>query len=85
MIRLIKNSVCRLVIASEGNPLMALLVIALFVIGINTLEVVIENLIWGNRFEHWLDIVILICAIAYGAYTVEVCAIYNANIKRKDG
>jgi hypothetical protein len=73
----IKRSALIVAKASKGNPLMATATVMLFYIMFNTLEAVVEVLIYGNRFEHWFDVVFGIAFIAYAAYVVYWCGIYN--------
>ena len=42
--------------SAQGNPVIATLVVILFVVGINAVEMTVEKLIWGKSFEHWLDV-----------------------------
>ena len=64
--------------SAQGNPVIATLVVILFVVGINAVEMTVEKLIWGKSFEHWLDVAILAGSIAYAAYVVYACALYNS-------
>lgn len=66
----------------KGNPILTTCTIMLFYVMFNMVEAQIERLIFGERFEHWLDIVFQLCAIAYAAYAVYWCALYN-NMKNK--
>lgn len=68
---------CVLAYASKGNPFTAVATIILFYIMFNLLESIIETLIFGNRFEHWLDIVFEIIFITYSCYTVYICGVLN--------
>ena len=70
-----------LVHASKGCPVITTLVVMLFMLMFNILEVTIEKLIFGERFEHWLDPIFVCAAIAYAAHAVNICALYNNHIK----
>ncbi len=70
-----------LAMASEGNPVLTTITIMLFYVMINMLECQIERLIFGERFEHWLDPIIVLSCIAYSAYLVWACAVYNTQEK----
>lgn len=68
-----------LAIASKGNPVTATCTVMLFALMVNIMESVIEKLIFGDRFEHLLDIVILLVFIGYAAFAVYACAVFNSN------
>ncbi len=63
--------------ASNGNPVISTATIMLFFVMFNLLEGQIERLIFGERFEHWLDPVFMCGFIAYSAYAVWMCDAYN--------
>ena len=73
----IKRSALLVAKSSKGNPVLATVTIILFYVMFNTLESVIEILLFGKRFEHWFDVLFGIIFIAYAAYCVYWCAIYN--------
>ncbi|QJD58171.1 hypothetical protein HG264_04190 [Pseudomonas sp. gcc21] len=75
---LIHKSAMTIASATQGNPVIATFVVIMFVLGIQMLEVTVEQLIWGERFEHWLDVVIIAASIAYAAYVVYACALFNS-------
>lgn len=75
---IIHESAMTIARSAGGNPVIATCVVILFVIGIQAIEATIEQLIWGERFEHWLDVVILVASIAYAAYVVYACALHNS-------
>lgn len=66
-----------LVEASKGSPVTAIAVIMLFYLMFNLLEAMIEKLIFGERFEHWLDPIFICLFIAYAGYAVFFCAAYQ--------
>ena len=76
----IKKSSIILAIASEGNPIISTVVVALFVLAINSLFISIETLMTGSRFDHVVDIALLVASITYAAYTVYQCAVYNSGL-----
>ena len=75
---IIHESAMTIARSAGGNPITATVVVILFVLGIQMLEITIERLIWGERFEHWVDVVILVASIAYAAYVVYACALFNS-------
>jgi len=66
-----------LVRASSGNPVITTATILLFYVMFNTAEALIEKLIFGERFEHWLDPIFIMLFMCYSAYAVWWCAIFN--------
>lgn len=64
--------------ASSGNPVLAVATIMLFYVMFNLLLAQLEKLIFGERFEHFLDPVFALFFIASSAYSVWWCAIYNS-------
>lgn len=64
--------------SADGNPVLTTATIMLFYVMFNIFEGQIERLIFGERFEHWLDPFFVFCFIAYSAYAVWCCAILNA-------
>jgi len=69
--------------ASNGNPVLSTLTVMLFFVMFNVLEATIEKLMFGERFEHWLDPFFMLAFIAYSAYSVWWCSIFNS-IKERD-
>ena len=67
-----------LVKASNSNPVISTATIMLFFVMFNMLEAMVEKLIFGERFEHWLDPLFILGFIAYAAYTVWWCAVINS-------
>lgn len=64
--------------ASSGNPVMSTATVMLFYVMFNLVLASIEKLIFGERFEHWLDPVFASAFIAYSAYSVYYCALFNS-------
>lgn len=75
---LIHQSAMTIAAASKGNPVTATFTVILFVLGLQFISATAERLIWGERFEHWLDVVMLAASVAYAAYVVYACALYNS-------
>lgn len=67
--------------SSNGNPVISTATIMLFYVMFNLLESQIEKLIFGDRFEHWLDPIFIMVFICYSAYSVWWCAIFNGTKK----
>ena len=68
-------SVAMVVTASRGNPVTSVLVVGLFYVAFNLLEAMIEKLIWGKRFVHWLDPVFALGFVSYAGLTVWACSV----------
>ena len=63
--------------ASDGNPVISTATVMLFYLMFNVVEAGIEKLIFGERFDHWLDPLFQCAFIAYSAYAVWWCAVFN--------
>jgi hypothetical protein len=74
-----QSATFHLAAASGGNPVLSTITIMLFYICFNLVEAQIERLIFGERFEHMLDPIFGACFIAYAAYAVYYCAIFNGS------
>ena len=61
----------------EGDPVKAVFVVIVFYFMFSILEAGIEKLIWGERFEHWLDPAFISVFIGFSAYSVYCCAVFN--------
>lgn len=68
----------RLAQACDGSPISTTVVVMLFAVMFNVLEATAEKLIFGERFENFLDLVFLLGFIAYSAYAVCWCAVFNS-------
>ena len=75
--RPITKSAVILARACQGNPVLAMIVVAFFYLATNAIYAMIETLIWGDRFLHWFDIPTALAFMAYGAYAVYYCAAYH--------
>lgn len=65
--------------ASSGNPVITTLLVFFVYLAFDLLESTVEKMIWGERFEHWLDPIIIGVFIAWGSYSVYLCALYNSS------
>lgn len=65
--------------ASDGNPIISTATVMLFFVMFNVLEANLEKLIFGQCFEHWLDPFFIMAFIAYSAYAVWWCAVFNGS------
>lgn len=64
--------------ASDGNPVLSTATVMLFFVMFNFVEAGIEAAIFGKRFEHFLDPVFALVFMAYAAYAVYWCAVFNS-------
>lgn len=74
----IQNSALTLAKAANGNPIITTVTVFLFYLFFNLLEAMVEKLMFGERFEHWLDPLFIGAFIFYSAYAVYACALYNS-------
>lgn len=74
---ILHKSAMKLAAASDGNPIISTVTVILFFIFFNLFEAMVETLIFGERFEHWLDPLFISAFIAYAAYAVHACALHN--------
>ncbi|WP_348720356.1 hypothetical protein [uncultured Alcanivorax sp.] len=63
--------------ASKWNPIIAIIVVFLFFLAFNQLEATVELLLFGKRFEHWLDPLFMLAWMAYAGAAVWYCAAHN--------
>lgn len=68
--------------ASRNNPVLSTATVMLFFVMFNILEALIEKLVFGQRFEHWLDPFFTMMFISFAAYSVWVCAALNNSEKK---
>lgn len=66
-----------LVNASQGKVLTVLFVIGIGYIVVDKIEAMVERLIWGERFEHLLDLIILAAFCVFAFYSVHLCTLYQ--------
>ena len=74
----LEKSALTLARASDGSPIVSTATIMLFGIMLTLLEAQVETLLFGERFEHWLDVLLMLAGIAYSAYAVWWCALFNS-------
>lgn len=79
MIEFIKDSGDKLAQASNGNPVISVIVVGFFYVWFNMLLALVEKLAFGERFEHWLDPVFGFFFICYAGYSVVACAYHNTD------
>jgi len=75
---LLHSSSLKLAAASGGNPVVSTATVMLFFVFFNIFEGTIETLIFGERFQHWLDPIFSLIFIAYAGHAVVSCAIFNS-------
>lgn len=75
----IYTSAMALASASKGNPVISTVTVMLFYLMFNILEAGIETLLFGDRFEHWLDPAFQLMFMAYAAFSVYACAAHNSD------
>lgn len=63
--------------AAKGNAITCVFVVWLAYLAFNLLEGHVEQLIWGERFRHWLDLLFIVAFIEFGGHSVYACAIHN--------
>lgn len=78
MINIIEKSGAILSSATQGNPALSVFCVVLFYLLFSVLEATVEKLIFGERFEHWLDPFFIAGFIAYAGYSVYACAVFNS-------
>lgn len=74
----IQHATFRLAQACDGSPVSSTLVVMLFFVMFNFVEAGVEIALFGNRFEHALDAVFALAFMAYSAYAVYWCAVFNS-------
>lgn len=84
MIKFAERFASRLAVACDGNPVLAIISVFLFYVFFSLLEAMIEKLVWGERFEHWLDPLFIGVFMAYAGWVVWVCAEVQVSKMRKD-
>jgi len=64
----------RIAVASHGNPVISIIAVFLFWLAFNLVLATVERLLFGERFEHWLDPIFGLAFMAYAGWTVWICA-----------
>ena len=80
----LQNATLRLAQASDGNPIITTVTVMLFYVMFSIVEHVIEKLFFGEAFLHIFDLIFALLTVAYSAYAVYWCAIYNTH-KNSEG
>jgi hypothetical protein len=70
--------------AGRRNPIIAGLVILIFLQLFYLLGAAVEKLISGNRSGHWFDLFVILAYITYAAYVVWEWASLNSNAKHEE-
>jgi hypothetical protein len=73
----IQTATYRLAQACDGNPIESTIVVMLFYVGFQVIELSIEKLIFGGPFVHFIDPLSAMAFMAYAAYSVYWCAVFN--------
>lgn len=64
--------------SAKGNPITSTALVILFYLMFSVVEATVERLLFGERFEHWLDPFFGAAFMAYAAYCVFCCAVFNS-------
>ena len=67
-----------LAISCDRNPILTTIMISLALLAFTMVEGTVETLIFGDRFEHWLDPLFMCVFIAWAAYATYICAVLKA-------
>lgn len=78
IVDLITAAGAKLAQASNGNPAVAVATVGLFYLLFNFVEATVEKVIFGERFEHFLDPLFGFAFIVFAGYSVVACAIHNS-------
>ena len=68
-----------LAISCDKNPILTTIMIFLAMLAFTMVEGTVETLIFGDRFEHWLDPLFMCVFIAWAAYATYICAVLKAH------
>lgn len=79
----IKTTVC-LVKACSLSPVWTTIVNMLFYVWVNLLIAQVEKLIFGERFEHWGDPIVVLVFIAYSGYCIYICSLIKQGFTLQD-
>lgn len=79
--KFLQKSSMTLAKSCQGNPVLSTATVMLFFVMFNLVLASLEKLIFGERFEHWLDPFFASAFIAYAAYGVWACAVFNSRDK----
>lgn len=82
---MISASAGHLASASKGQPIASTTVVLLFFVLFELFKASVERAMFGEAFPHLLDPIFSGLFIAYAAYAVRACAVYNrAVLKGKE-
>lgn len=70
----LRRMALRIAVSADGNPVLASATVFLFWLAFNVVEAAVEKLIFGERFEHWLDPLFGLAFMAYAGWCVWICA-----------
>ena len=74
------SSAMALAKAANGNPVLSTATVMLFYVMFSVFEAGMERLLFGGRFEHWLDPAFQLAFIGYAAFSVYACAVHNSSV-----
>lgn len=77
---MISTSAGHLASAAKGDPVLATIVVILFYLLFTAFETTVERAAFGKSFPHLLDPIFAGFFIAYAAYAVYACAVYNTAV-----
>lgn len=78
LIQKVRRSAFVIANSTDRNPVFACVLVAIFYIGFNALEAMIEQIIFGERFLHWLDPTFAACFIMYAGVVVQWCSVIKS-------
>lgn len=64
--------------SAKGNPIISTVLVILFYVMFSVIEATVERLLFGDHFEHLLDPFFGTAFMAYSAYCVYCCAVFNS-------
>jgi len=76
LLELARHTACLLVVACRGDPLRSVATVFVFYMFFNVVEAVVEELLFGERFLHWFDLVFGVLFISYACLVVRYCRVY---------
>lgn len=76
---ILKQSAIVIALASKGDPVIGMIVVALFYLAFNSALAIAEKLIFGHRLEHFGDVLIALLFMAYAGVVVCECAFFQIN------
>ncbi|MGP9633742.1 hypothetical protein ACT3R7_11815 [Halomonas sp. AOP43-A1-21] len=77
MIKPIRLYAYAIAVAAQGQPVSAMITVAMHWLMFTVFEVAIEKLIWGESFQHWLDPIFNACFIGFAGMVVWQCAVFQ--------